>query len=512
MAKSALLARLLDSSDLAQTVPRLPPEVLHRVIQICGLEDCGEFVALATPAQIARILDADVWRPERVSRDEALDADRFGLWIEVLMESGGAVAAEKLRGLDIALVIAGLAQHAKVLDHAAVAAYETLDGQAVPERTLQGMFAREIGGYVVDAKRTTSWEAIVDLLLFLHAEDPGYFQRLMIGCLHVSSGSREADGLDDVLPDGAQKMFDLASGREARREQQGFVTPAHARAFLQMARQLRIGDDQPPSANPIARAYFRDIEPLAPSDSDADGPSAGVLPEPVAGVAGVIDVLRDEGVLTPPPRALLEAARGETSRLALIREYVESSITGTEELAYLANTMMAGCSIQGRPFTPQEASDAAVAICNLGLENWPSGWLDRDLVTAFQAGWTILHRDVCMFAARRMIEVVGALQCGDREIQLGLNTLRIELKKQCRAASPWLASDALEVIVMLDAPSWAALVGLIAECPVIHGAISASQGSGTRTISASAFEFISDNAQIAAVREFMRSLPAALVA
>jgi hypothetical protein len=32
---------------------------------------------------------------------------------------------------------------------------------------------------------------------------------------------------------------------------------------------------------------------------------------------------------------------------------------------------MAGCSIQARPFTAQEASDAAVAVCNLGLKNWP---------------------------------------------------------------------------------------------------------------------------------------------
>ncbi|HZF40454.1 MAG TPA: hypothetical protein VE715_16640, partial [Blastocatellia bacterium] len=64
---------------------------------------------------------------------------------------------------------------------------------------------------------------------------------------------------------------------------------------------------------------------------------------------------------------------------------------------YLANTLMAGCSIQARPFTAQEASDAAIAICNLGLENWAPHWLpanatappisfliDHDLVNVFQ--------------------------------------------------------------------------------------------------------------------------------
>ena len=321
-------------------------------------------------------------------------------------------------------------------------------------------------------------------------------------------------------------MFDLASDRETRREKQGYVTLAQARAFLQMARQLPIGDEQPPSDNPVARAYFRAVEWTAPPDDkgNAGRPSGRLLsasdsdPVPrdavdaIAGVPGAIDVLRDAGVLTQPPRARLEAAHGRPSRLALIREYLESCVAGTEGLAFLANTIMAGCSIQARPFTAQEASDAAVAICNLGLENWPRRWPARDLVTAFQVGWTILHRDVCMYTAERLINVLAELRCTDRDIQLRLSQLRVALTKQCREGAPWRARNALEAIVMLDAPSWAALAGLIDECPVMHAAIGALRGSGARTISASAFEFISENGQIASVREFMRSLPAVLVA
>jgi hypothetical protein len=48
------------------------------------------------------------------------------------------------------------------------------------------------------------------------------------------------------------------------------------------------------------------------------------------------------------------------------------------------------------------------------------------------------------------------------------------------------------------------------ESPVIHGGMSASRGSGARAISASAFEFISENSQIASVTDFMRSLPETL--
>jgi hypothetical protein len=36
-----LLERILGTPQLGQVVPRLPPDVLHRVIQRCGLEDCG---------------------------------------------------------------------------------------------------------------------------------------------------------------------------------------------------------------------------------------------------------------------------------------------------------------------------------------------------------------------------------------------------------------------------------------------------------------------------------------
>src|SRR5689334_4638200 len=79
-----LLDRLLAVPDLADVVPRLPPEVVHRVIQRCGLEDSGQFVALATPDQLARVFDLDLWRPAMPGLDEQFDADRFGVWLEVL--------------------------------------------------------------------------------------------------------------------------------------------------------------------------------------------------------------------------------------------------------------------------------------------------------------------------------------------------------------------------------------------------------------------------------------------
>ena len=42
---------------------------------------------------------------------------------------------------------------------------------------------------------------------------------------------------------------------------------------------------------------------------------------------------------------------------------------------------------------------------------------------------------------------------------------------------------------------------------MIHAGARASLGSGTRAVSASAFEFISENSQIASVHEFMHRCP-----
>ena len=67
--RRTVLDRILDIPSLEQVVPRLQPDLLHRVIQVCGLEDCGELVALATPEQLMRIFDLDLWRSAQPGMD-----------------------------------------------------------------------------------------------------------------------------------------------------------------------------------------------------------------------------------------------------------------------------------------------------------------------------------------------------------------------------------------------------------------------------------------------------------
>jgi hypothetical protein len=498
----SLLARLLNAPDLPAIVPRLKPEVLHRVIQTCGLEDCSAVVSLATPAQLERVFDMDLWRAPTPGRDERFDADRFGVWLAVLLDAGPEVAAEKLAGLDIDLVAAGFAQHIVAMDHAAVAAYTTLDGEQVPERASKRGHASEIGGYVIETRQTSAWDPILELLAFLAAERGEYFHRLMRRCVRLSNGAREEDASHSLLEDAEQHLFDLAGEREARREQQGYVTPAQAHAFLRSARDLKLDADRP-ERSVIARAYFRAFEPSLPEVEERQPQAGGDAP-----VESVLEVLRDEGVLADQPRALLEAGDPATSRLAWIESHLASHPESAEELAYLANAIVAGCAVQGRPFTEREAGDAIVATCNLGLENWPPHWVDRDLVTAFQVGWTVLQRDVCIYASRRLIEVLAEIVCSDRDTHLALHRLRRDLIRHLSDREPWRARESLDAVLALDAPAWAALLGLIDECPVLHAALGAS-GRRCATINPTEFAFISGNGDIAAVRAFMGSLPSA---
>jgi len=432
MPKSDRLARIAESRRIERLIPRLQPEVLHRLIQRRGLADCVDIVALATPEQLMAVFDVDLYRSSRQGGDETLDAERFGLWLEVLMEAGVAVAAEKLMAMDAGFLVGALAQHIRVFDRAATA-----------------RDAFEIGGYVVEPRQTSSWDAIVALLLHLDSEHHDDFNCVMRGCRELSNAGFELDGVHDLLGDSEQHLFDVAFDREQRREKQGYVTPAQARAFLQLARE-RPREGAALERNPIAAAYLRGSAP-------------------VAGLIRAHDHV-------PSDRAL-------------------------EELAFLANVLMAGGAVDGRAFTPEEASRAAAAVCTLGGENAAS--TEHDVIRSFEIGWRILYEDVCLGTASRLVGVLGNVRVVDPEIQSGIDALRLELTRSIRVGAPWRARDALDVIMTLDMTAWAALRGLIAECPVIHVAINAR---GCRSIDASAFEFIATNAQLASIRGYQDGL------
>src|SRR6185436_6906648 len=144
------LARLLDAPGVA---PHLAPETLHQLIRNRGLEACGALVTAATPAQLVSLLDLDLWR--RAGRDVQFDVDRFGEWLEMLMNTGDAVAARTVAALDTDVVIVGLSRYVRVFDpgifeptaqsddepidrHEAMREGDSMDADDAPKRAWNG--------------------------------------------------------------------------------------------------------------------------------------------------------------------------------------------------------------------------------------------------------------------------------------------------------------------------------------------------------------------------------------
>lgn len=585
------LARLLDAPFLARVVPHLAPETLQQIVRHRGLEACGELVASATPAQLTALLDIDLWR-QQPGHDERFDAERFGEWLEVLVEAGDSEAARIVAALDESLVVAGLSRYVRVFDPGTFEPTESSDDERRDRReTLRSeadgdLGESEVGGYLLRARRTDAWDAIVTLLVALETEHPHSFHAVMRGCRRLSNSRPEIDGLDELLAAAEQHLQDVAIERERRRSQRGYATAADARAFLLTARRPRPapGTDAQAHAsirsphrasrspaswartasaplNPIAAAYFREAgdpgEAARPrerdddadfgmrkaetGDEESDVPARSVDRSPASSEA-VIGLLVEAGVMPAPPRALLHASRDDTpaSRvptlgrlMAFVLDLDETAyLTRSRELAFLANTLLTGCTVQARPFTSGEASDAAACICNLGLESWPSGWpgvsrevsasrepdaaapdellVKHDLVTAFEVGWSVLHRDVSLFVMDRLIPTLDDICPHDADTRRELRALRRTLVKQREAGTPWLACDAADVLATIDATAWTAVRGLLDECPVVPAALTAVLERRTTSVSATAFEFFSTRAQIGDVRVFMRMLPGLL--
>ncbi len=270
------LARLLDAPFLARVVPHLAPETLHQLIQYRGLEACAELVTSATPAQLTSLLDLDLWRHAQPGRDDQFDVDRFGDWLEVLVDAGDSVAARTVAALDKHLVIVGLSRYLRVFDPGTFEPTESTDDEPIDRHdrmnseTSADVPECEVGGYLVRARRTDAWDAIVTLLVTLETEHNHDFHAVMQGCRRLSHSRPEVDGLDDLPLAPEQHLQDVAIERERRRSRHGYATPADARAFLQMARQ-----PAPNAINPIVTDYFRAADEEA--DTAPEGTSPGAL-------------------------------------------------------------------------------------------------------------------------------------------------------------------------------------------------------------------------------------------
>ncbi|MCL2449971.1 MAG: DUF6178 family protein [Polyangiaceae bacterium] len=369
-----LIARILDTPNLAAAVQALPAPVLARLIDALGLEDAGEIIAFANPAQLAEVFDEDLWRSERAGGDEQFDGDRFLVWLEVMMEAGDAFVADRLASLPEDLVALALHEHVLVLDVDELLAemQGTDDEEAIErvEKALSNCLSEEIDRYQLVSRRHDGWDAVLAAVLALDRDHPALLARMLerLSAMTAEYVDREG-GLHGALTSEEMLEADVAADREDRRAALGYVAPSDARAFLKLVEQPIT--DLPKEHDPVTRAYFRGLGRPAPAARRT--PAAPRSAEP----SSLARLLLDAGVAVYFPSAtpLLGAgARSEREPLLVrtMRDLAEvdpaAFAARSEEMAYLANVLIAGASLDGRRYRPAEAVEKAIDVCSRGLE------------------------------------------------------------------------------------------------------------------------------------------------
>jgi Family of unknown function (DUF6178) len=429
---SQLLARILETPDLAAAVRDLPAPALARLIDRVGLEDAGELVALATTEQLARVFDEDLWRSDRAGEDERFDADRFLVWLAVMLEAGDAFVAEKLSELPPDLVTLAFHQQLLVLDLDTLMS-ELQEGEHAnaSEKALSNCLAEEVSEYQLISRRHEGWDDVIAAILALDRDHHDFLLGLLERCCALSTEYIEDNGgLFDVLTSEEMLEADVAAEREDRRAEEGHVAPSSAAGFLKLARTATAM--LPREHDPLTAAYLRglgkraiaapastppqrsDLRRLLRESADEDASAAPRLRSPR-------DDDRREAVEPLLSAALRRLGEEAPHKLA----------ARSEELAYLANVLAAGCSFDERRMRPIEAVRAALATTSLGLElslvrtddavGAAASLLREHPADAFfRVAWSRLHRDV-VHPARALLEEARGL---DRLAPDELETLR----------------------------------------------------------------------------------------
>lgn len=366
----SLLNSLVELPDLASTIQALPAQTFAALVRKVGVEDAGELVALATTEQLVQAFDEELFVSERAGERESLDVDRFVVWLEVLLEAGDEVAANRVAELDEDFVAHALGGMLLVLEEDALR--DRLDDgdeyeARLVDKSLESALTEDIDGYILIAKQHDGWDAVFTLVLALDRNHRALLVRLLdrlalVGSVYLD----DLEELSTVLSEGESLAEDVEAAREDRRSKQGYVEARAARAFLSLARQPPAGDTRPGDRDPLTRAYFREVERGPQATTPTPTAQAAVQALPPA-VLRELDEIGSVG----GGRALGSASAQPTTIdvfIEALRDLGRDDPTlfgeRMEEFAYLSNVLVAGHDRDGARLRPKEAADAAIAtVC-----------------------------------------------------------------------------------------------------------------------------------------------------
>ncbi len=372
-----LLMRILERPGLVAAVREMPGAQLSELIDQIGLEDAGELVALATTEQLQRILDDDLWRAERAGGDETFRPERFALWLRVMTEAGEAFLVERLCELPQDLLV--LAVHRLVLVIDMDVGEELLswagDEARTIEQALENAVFEEWEEFRVIARDPDVWDDVWGALLSLDRDHHDRLRAILEECCEMSTEYISGQGgLFQVLTSEEMLESDVAAVREDRRVAEGFVSPADARAFLELARRGATNDER----DPLTRAYFRGLHEPEP-DPALDRPAKrGPGAPPTGAPPEVTDLAERTHLVAPLFEQAMSDLREREPRLFAAR---------VRELGYLVNVWIAGGTREGRRPRPVEALEMVLRTCEAGIrDRLGAGRIDREQALAALVG------------------------------------------------------------------------------------------------------------------------------
>lgn len=384
-----LLQRVLGSPALVTAVRELPPPALAKLIDSVGLESAGELVALATTSQLERVFDEDLWRADAVGDDPHFDPERFATWLEVLLEAGEAAVVRRLCELPIDFVVLAVQRSIFVFDKDRLEMQLAEDPEELEaiDKALDSHPCEEWEELMLVARDPRTWDSVLTALLALDREHHSLLRRILDRCADACAEHIDDNGgLYNVLSSDELLEVDEGRERDERRASDGYVAPSDARSFLALARR-------PPEAgerDAVTRAYFRELDRKASERrQEPPPPATAELMRLLAEASGAEPEAPARATPPKAPSAKLRATRGRTKAHAeppttalavaeptslLARALGELSGTDSalhaerlDELAYLANVLVAGEPHEGRQFRPIEALETAAAVCDEAL-------------------------------------------------------------------------------------------------------------------------------------------------
>jgi hypothetical protein len=374
-----LLRRVLDEPSLVAAVRSLEPRALRAWVERVGLEDASDLVALASDEQLLDLFDASLWKSERAGDDERFDPARFSTWLEVLLETGEESAARRFVEMPEELLALALHSQLLVLDSDELFSDLARSGGRIAqevESALESSLTLELDRYLLVSRRSDGWDALVSILTVLDRDQNPLLQGLLERCCAASTDYVDDEGgLLAVLSSAQTLEADAAADRDDRRARQGYVAPADARAFLALAREASadelLAETRP---DPLTRAYFRERD-TSPALREAEAARPAAAPddsgERLLAALREAEILPSAQPLLAPPEQKLDPFRAGLARLA--DRDPDAHAQRMDELAYLANVLIAGASREQRAYRPVEAVEAVIETCSAGLAHLLGG-------------------------------------------------------------------------------------------------------------------------------------------